>query len=407
MQTRILLYKLCPYLTEYYSAAAMLDYRSLFTLPEDLHFINCAFSAPMSKRVAAAADKALKVKCNPANFEVADFFEPADRVRSLFSEILGSGKPERTAIIPSTSYAFATITSNLKATGSQKVIVVEEQFPSSIYSWRRFASRTGCRVETISRSDGNLGGDGWNNRLLEAIDDSTVAVSIPHVHWTDGVMFDLEAIGARAREVGALFVIDGTQSVGALDLGFDKAKPDAVICAGYKWLTGTMGLGAAYYGPAFDNGIPLEENWITRKNSSDFTGLVDYIDEYSDGMVRYDVGERGISLLLPMFVAALEQVREWGAATIQEHCHRITKQALLDLEELGCSVPSAGSPRHLFGIRLPVSVDRTALIDELRHRNVIVSLRSDAVRVSPHLYNHEGDLQALVDAFKAAKRSKH
>lgn len=381
----------------------MADYRSLFTLPEDIHFINCAFSAPMSKRVATAARRALEVKCNPANFEVADFFEPADNVRRLFSEIVGTASPERVAIIPSTSYAFATITANLKATPEQKVVVVEEQFPSSIYSWRRFSTRTGCSIDTVKRTDGLSGSSSWNKRLLDAIDEATVAVSIPHVHWTDGVRFDLDAVGVRAREVGALFIIDGTQSVGALDLGFSTAKPDAVICAGYKWLTGTMGLGAAYYGPAFDDATPIEENWIGRKNSDQFASLVNYTDEYADGMARFDVGERGISLLLPMFVEALAQVRDWGTDLIQRHCKEISDQALADLQDLGCSVPAADAPRHLFGVRLPSSVDRSRLLDELKSRRVIVSLRSDAVRVSPHLYNNRSDLQALVDAFAAAR----
>ncbi len=380
----------------------MENYRDLFSLPDDVHFINCAYTSPLSKRVEAAAEKALIAKRYPANLGVDDFFEPADQVRSLFSRILGNNTPDRVAIIPSTSYGFATLTTNMTASPGQKVVIIEEQFPSSVYSWRRFARRTGCDIDTIRRPTGPSASREWNSRLLESLTTSTVAVSIPHIHWTDGTLFDLPAIGKRARDVGAKFIIDGTQSVGALDLGFDDAQPDAVICAGYKWLTGSMGMGAAYYGPAFADGIPLEENWIARRNSREFSGLVNYTDSYADGAVRFDVGERGIGLLLPMFVEALQQVHEWGTDLIQSHCRMLTADAFEELTSLGFAVPDENKARHLFGVRLPANANREKLIDEMQARKISVSLRSDAVRVSPHLYNSKQDIEALLDAFRAS-----
>ena len=129
-------------------------------------------------------------------------------------------------------------------------------------------------------------------------------VALPHVHWTDGVRLDLEAIGRRAREVGAALVVDGTQSVGAMPFNVTSIQPDAVICAAYKWLTGPYSIGLAYYGQRYDDGVPSEETWIGRLGSEDFRRLVDYEDAYRPGAARYDVGECSNFVLIPMLIAA-------------------------------------------------------------------------------------------------------
>ena len=101
-----------------------------------------------------------------------------------------------------------------------------------------------------------------------------------HIHWADGTLFDLKAIRQRTRDVGALLIIDGTQSIGALPFDIQEIQPDALICAGYKWLMGPYSLGLAYLGEFFDEGIPIEENWKNRHNSHHFARLVNYEDKY-------------------------------------------------------------------------------------------------------------------------------
>ena len=128
----------------------------------------------------------------------------------------------------------------------------------------------------------------WNERVLEAIGDDTAIVALCQVHWTDGTLFDLEEVGTRCREVGAALVVDGTQSVGALPFDVGRIRPDALVCAGYKWLMGPYSIGAAYFGPRFDGGTPLEEAWLAREGSDDFPRLVDYTDTYRPGAARYE-----------------------------------------------------------------------------------------------------------------------
>ena len=382
-------------------------YASLFSLPPELHYLNCAFMAPSSKRVVEAGRLALGRIEAPARLGVADFFEPGAHVRQLFAGLIGAAEPDRVAIIPSVSYAMATIARNTPLATGQVVVVVEEQFPSVVYTWRRACRESGATLRTVSAPDtAESRAEAWNAALLDAIDDRTAVVAIPELHWTDGLRFDIDAVGARARAVGARFVIDGTQSVGALPFDVGRTRPDALVCAGYKWLTGPYSVGVAWYGPAFDGGTPLEENWITRRGSDRFNELVNYRDDYRPSAIRYDVGERSNFVLLPMLEAALEQVLEWTPETIAAHTRTLTGAAVPRLRELGCRVEDdrwrAG---HLLGVRLPAGVDVEQLGRGLAARQVSVSLRGGAIRVAPHLYNDAGDLDALIDVVAGAVRT--
>ncbi|MYD71771.1 MAG: aminotransferase class V-fold PLP-dependent enzyme [Acidobacteria bacterium] len=379
------------------------DYRSLFSLPPESHYLNCAFMAPASKRVAAAGRQALERIEAPARLGIADFFEPSSRVRQLFAQIIGASDPDRVAIIPSVSYAMATIARNTPLAPGQTVVVVEEQFPSVVYTWRRACSEAGATLRTVAAPEtAGSRAEAWNTALLDAIDERTAVVAIPELHWTDGARFDLAAVGARARAVGARLVIDGTQSVGALPLDVGRIRPDAVACAGYKWLTGPYSVGAAWYGPAFDGGTPIEENWITRPDSDHFNELVNYRDDYRPDAIRYDVGERSNFVLLPMFEAALEQVRDWKPETVAAHTRALTDRVVPRLRELGCRIEDerwrAG---HLLGVRLPAGTDIPQLGHSLAERNVSVSLRGGAIRIAPHLYNDAADLDVLLDVLCA------
>ena len=109
---------------------------------------------------------------------------------------------------------------------------MEEEFPSDVYAWMERCRKDGAELRSVARPKeiARLSSS-WSEALLEAIDARTAVVNISSVHWTDGVRFDLEAIGHRAREVGALFVVDGTQSVGAAPFDFARLKPDLLVFA--------------------------------------------------------------------------------------------------------------------------------------------------------------------------------
>lgn len=380
------------------------EYRELFALPDDVHYLNCAYMSPMLRAVETAGIAGLRRKRFPGDIGTGDFFDGADRVRGLFSRLVGGAAPERVAILPAVSYGIAVAARNTPVEAGQNIVVTEGQFPSNLLVWRRLTEERGARLRVVPAPDVAEGrGREWNARIMEAVDGDTAVVAMAPVHWTDGTRFDLEAIGARARETGAAFVVDGTQSVGAMPFDLDAVRPDALVCATYKWLMGPYSLALGWYGPRYDDGVPLEEAWLAREGSDDFQALVDPADAYRPAAARYDVGGRSNLVLLPMAEAALEWILATGVEAIRGHCLRITTGLHDRLREAGYGVDEAhGRAAHLFGIRLPGEVPLERVREALDRRGVMVSLRGTAVRVSPHVYNDETDVRALEAALVEA-----
>lgn len=371
--------------------------KHLFSLPDDHHYLNCAYFSPLMKSVEEAGIRGVQQKREPWHTTPDHFFNQSNVLRSLFARLTHSEHANNIAIIPSASYGLSTIAKNLPAKSSKKIIVVGEQFPSNVYPWMRYCQDSGCKLQIIEPpAQFKNRGRKWNEHILDAIDSNTLMVAIGHIHWTDGTLFDIEAIGKRAREVGAYLVIDGTQSVGALPFDIQTIKPDALICAGYKWLMGPYSIGLGYFSEQFLNGIPLEEGWIERKDSENFAGLVNYTDEYQPGAVRYDVGERSNFILVPMLIKALEQLLEWQPANIQQYCRQLTHDLAASLPQYGYRIEDPDwRAHHLFGIHLPDHINVNNLQQKLTRNNIHLSVRGSALRVSPHVYNNEKDIAAL------------
>ena len=377
--------------------------RDAFTLPADLHYLNCGYMSPLPRVVEAAGVAGIARKRVPSLIGPRDFFDESDRLRTTFARLINAGDPGRIAIVPAASYGIAVAARNLRIEAGQTIVLAAEQFPSNVYAWRRLAARSGAEVRMIAPpGDGSRRAAGWNARLVDAIDDRTAIVALGAVHWTDGTRFDLDAIGERARANGAAFIIDGSQAVGAVPIDVTACQPDALITVGYKWLFGPLGIAFAWFGPRFDDGEPLEETWLGRRGSEDFRRLVEYEDAYQAGAARYDVGERANFVLVPMMQAALDLVTGWTVPAVAEYCRALTEPFAAEAEALGLELeePQWRSP-HLLGLRFGPDVDRARLTGELERRSVSVSLRGSAVRVSVNVYNEREDLEALVDALRA------
>lgn len=375
--------------------------RDAFSLPPDVHYLNCAYMGPLPKASEEAGIRGLRRKAVPLEIGPEDFFRESDRLRELFAGLISVADPRRIAIHPGASYAVATAARNLPLNRGGNVVMTHEQFPGNVHAWTRKAREAGADVRRIGPPEEGARGAGWNERLLEAIDARTDIVTLPVVHWTDGTLFDLDAIGARCREVDAALVVDATQSVGALPFDAHRVRPDVLMCAAYKWLLGPYSVSLAYFSERFDNGVPLEETWIGRRGSEDFQGLVAYQDEYQPGAIRYDVAERSNFALLPVAVASLEAVVGWSPERIQAYCADLTRELVAEARSLGYAVEEErGRGHHLFGLRMPEGVPLATLRDRLQAAKVHVSLRGSALRVSPNVYNDHDDVGVLTEILR-------
>lgn len=301
--------------------------------------------------------------------------------------------------MPSVSYGLATAAQNIDSSKGDTVIIAGEQFPSNVYAWKRFCNEHDCKLKIVEAPPLSEGrGQQWNEHILEAIDSNTLLVALGNVHWTDGTLFDVEEIGKHIRNNDGYFVIDGTQSVGALPFDVQKVRPDALICAGYKWLMGPYSMALGYFSPRLQEGQPLEEGWIVRKDSEDFSGLIDYKQAYQPGAKRFDVGERSNFILVPMMIEALKLILEWNPENIQQYCEKLTTNFIQELKTFGYQVEDpAWRGHHMFGIRLPKQIDMDDLNNRLTNRNIHLSLRGSSLRISPNVYNEEKDINALLD----------
>ncbi len=369
--------------------------RDEFRLEPDVHFLNCAYLGPISRRVEEAGIRGLRRKRSPTDFPSSAFYDDCQRLRERFAALVG-GAPARVAILPSVSYGIATAARNLPLGRGRNVVALGEQFPSNVYVWRRLAAEQRAEVRVVGRPGPPPCGAAWSARILEAIDADTAVVTMAPTHWTDGTRFDLAAIEARAREVGAAFVLDGSQSVGAVPLDIAELRPDALVCAGYKWLLGPYGMTLAHYGERLDGGVPLEETWIAREGSEDFRGLVLYEDRYQTGAVRYDVGERADFIEVPMMIAALEQLLEWRPERIRDYCASLLEGLAAEARARGWPVEDdAWRGGNILGIGLPPELDPADLQGRLERARVYASLRGSSLRVSPNVYNDAADIEAL------------
>ena len=209
------------------------DQRAAFNVPAEIAYFNTANLAPQLRAVRVAGEAALERRGRPWTISAAEWFDDVERLRSLFGNLIGTSG-DGVAIVPATSYGFAVAARNLQLHHGQRVLVLKEEYPSGVYTWRWAARRSDAEIRTVAREPGQT----WTEAVLAALDETVAIVSVPNVHWTDGALIDLPPIARRTRQVGARLVIDGSQSVGAMPIDVEELRPDFLVTVGYKWLLG-------------------------------------------------------------------------------------------------------------------------------------------------------------------------
>jgi len=379
-----------------------------FDLPDDISYINVAYMSPLLKSVEKAGIEGLKKKTHPWTIVRSDFFDPVTQVKEQFSKVINCKEPERIALVPSVSYGLGNAVKNIPAQKGQQIILVDEGFPSNYYPWEKLAEKSGCQIKIISPPKDQFPlGKIWNEKILEAIDENTIAISLGNVHWADGTLFDLKRIREKTNQFGAYLIIDGTQSVGAFPFDIQEVQPDALICASYKWLLGAYSFGLSYYGEKFDGGEPIEESWFNRLNSHQFENLVNYQKVYKEKANRYMMGEQSNFIAIPMQQLALDQILNWGVENIQSYCKNLIDPYVEKLKNLGCKIEDENyRTNHLLGVRPSDEMDLEKLKILFSEKNIFVSHRGNSIRIAPHVYNTNEDFEKLVGCFEKSISNK-
>lgn len=370
--------------------------KHLFSLHPEIHYLNCAYKAPLLKEGEEAALRALVRDRNPIDLSPSDFFSEAEEVKVEFGKLVNC-RSSQVAVIPSTSYALGNVFNNLHSRRGQNAITVQNEFPSDYFAVQNWCDTQNAELRIIAPNPAlTLQGEDYNNRLLDSIDENTAVVILSSIHWMNGLKFDLKSIGEKCERVGAAFIVDGTQSVGALPMDIQEYKIDALICAGYKWLFGPYSLGLCYMGDRFNNGTPIEQSWMNRTNAKDFSSLTQYGQNYTPDAGRYNMGEVSNFTLMPILKQGLLQLHQWGIPAMGEYCKELIQPLKNYLIGHGQEFEDEKYfSNHLFSLRPPVGVDMGLLKQNLLEEKIYVSVRGDSLRVSINVFNTSQDIEKL------------
>ncbi len=371
----------------------LLSKKQLFDIPDEVAYLNTAYMSPLMHSVVSAMDEGVRLKARPWTLTIDHFFDDVENAKALFGQVVNA-HADRISVVPSASYGLSTAANNLSLNEGQRIIALKHQFPSHTYPWKRKAREAGGVFVEVDVSQGAAA----TPALLQAIDERTAIVAVPNVLWTTGAYVDLIAMRQRCDEVGAALVLDLTQSAGALVTDFEKIRPDFAAVANYKWMLCPYSTGFLYVDPAYFDGKPLEEGWITRKGARNFARLTENPETFEAGAIRYDMGERANFALLPGVNRALRQLIDWDIEIIEttlaarnaELCHR--------LDAIGLKTVNAKNRgAHFIGAQLPNGT-RSDLLTELAKEKVYLSMRNGSLRITPHLWNDAQDFDRLIHA---------
>jgi selenocysteine lyase/cysteine desulfurase len=370
--------------------------REAFDVPDEVTYLNSASLAPRLKAVTAAGHAALERMAAPWNICSADWFDDARKLAAAFARLIGA-PAECATLVPSVSYGIAVAARNIPVGAGQNIVLIDQEYPSNYYSWRRLADARAATIRSVRARDE----ESLTEAIVAAIDRHTAVVAVAQCHWTTGRLIDLTRIGEAARRHRAAFVVDASQSLGAYPLDVRECRPDFLVSVGYKWLLGPYGLGYLYVAERWHaNGEPLEESWLHRAGSDNFATLVDYTPEYKPGAQRFGQGESAQFYLLPMAIAALSQIAEWTPQRINRQLRAWTDDLVARAEGCGFSAP----PRlqragHMVGLSSARGLP-AGLSSAFAQRGVYVGLRGNSVRVAPHLHATAADMDQFIAALE-------
>jgi selenocysteine lyase/cysteine desulfurase len=373
--------------------------RDLFAVPRDICYLNSASYSPLPLRTQEAARAAIGRKAAPWTLDAAFADRQHERARRAAARLI-SAEADDIALIPSVSYGVATIGKILAIPAGLRVLVLENDHSSPILEWQTRAASEGFTIETVRQP---LDGD-WTSAILASIERQGAPrlglASISSVHWSDGGMIDVEKVGAALRRHGARFLIDATHAVGVIGMDVAKFDPDFVIFPTYKWLLGPYGRAFMYMAKRHQNGIPLEQTGFGRREIRSDAEIYFADLTYVPKARRFDMGERDHFISMEMAAIGMEMMAEWGADAIAERLKMLTTRMAEGLSGTKVRIMDARfRAPHILSLGFAGGLP-AGLVEGLAADGIHVAARLSRMRVSPHVFNDEEDVDRFVAALK-------
>lgn len=331
------------------------------------------------------------------------WWESPVKVGELLGRILNA--PSGTvAMHPNVSTIQSIVASALDFSGERnRVVYTDQNFPTNMYVWEGFRE-LGAEITCVASPDG-IGVP--TEALLEAIDERTLVVPISHVLFKSSYQQDAAAICARAREVGALVLLDSYQATGTVPIDVQALGVDMLCGGSVKWLCGGPGAGYLYVRQGLLETLePRITGWAAHAAPFAFEQGA---QRYASGAARLLNGSPAVPALMAAS-AGYEIVLEVGVEAIRRHSVRLTEGLRADLLERGFTLPGPADPARRGGsltVRLREDEHGPAFVAALERRGILVDHRPDAgLRVSPHFYTRADELREFAEVLGELRESR-
>ncbi|MBI3664786.1 MAG: aminotransferase class V-fold PLP-dependent enzyme [Acidobacteria bacterium] len=365
--------------------------REQFPVLQEWVYLNSASFGPLPRCALEAMERHNRRRDEQACVDFVSWFDDADRVREMAAALIGAA-PADIAFIPNTATALGWMVQGLKLKPGDRVVALEDEFPNNTYFGHVLARRGAEFVEVPLE-----GGEFSLDRFCAAIDARTRLVLMSAVNYSTGLRPPVEEIGDYLRRRGVGFYLDATQGLGALRLDVSRVQADVVAAHGYKWLLTPAGIGFAYVRPEVREWLePCVYSWRSHKDWRQVDVLHHGPPELPAEAQKYEGGLQNFPGIYAMG-AVLEMMLELGPAEIEkrvkelgECCREVLRKAGARL--LCDRLSYYDSP--ILAAEFP-GADASRLAVELRKQKVVVAARHGYLRVSPHFFNSEEDLERL------------
>ena len=366
--------------------------RELFPVVKNKVFLNHAAQSPLPKPVADAVKRCVEEFSLFGNVSTSEW---DDCGKALFARLVGA-KPEEIALAENTSVGLNIAANMLEYPPDSKIVTTDLEYPSVVYPWLKRS--LGVKIHYVK----NVGGKVQLEDFEKAVDDKTVAVAVSHVEYANGFRNDLKALSQITHEHGAYLIVDAIQSAGVIPIDVKRDGVDFLTTACYKWLLSPPGAAYLYVREdLIENFEPPYIGWASVKQ--EIFETVDFWDIWSlrlsETASRFEVGTPSFL----SFVGAAEAIKMllgFGIENIEKRVLRLTDHLIEAVKDLGLKLQTPEEPQHRSGIVNFKVKKPKEVVEHLKSKNIVVSARANGIRVSPHFYNTEEEIDKLVNEIK-------
>ncbi len=373
------------------------DWRQEWFEFEDATYLNVSGQSPMPRVSLRTVQSAMEAKKYPHHKPDSTFFEVPNRTRASIARLIG-GKADEIALTSGASAGAAAVAYGLTWKPGDEIITAKGEFPLQYTVWKPMEEREGLKLKIVSPRDRFLTADD----LIAAMTPKTRLVSVSLVRFDDGSLLDAPRLAAACHGQEALLLLDVSQCCGALPMDVTQLGADFLVSAGYKWLLGPFGTGF-FWAKSNHIGImrPGPFYWMAVAGSDNFASLPFDDPKPAPSAKRWDAPEWAsyFNFNLVAMDVSVDFVVRMGPELVAAHNRRLIEFMYERLPKDRCVPASPLDPaqRGPYGCFAARSREKTTeLYQLLRKENVVVSLREANIRVSPHLYNTERDIDRLI-----------